>query len=100
MNNFSDMLSKYRPNSEIGMKISKEIFFIELNKKLETILKPQEIQFIKPGFIKDDYLTIYCKNTIIASIVKLKEKKILEAIEELKNPFNIKKITTRINESF
>jgi len=100
MNNISDILSRYKPNSEIGKKISKELFFIELNKKLETILKPQEIQFIKPGFIKDEYLTIYCKNTIAASIIKLKEKKILGVIEELNNPFNIKKITTKINENF
>ncbi len=100
MNNISDILSKYKPTSEIGMKISKELFFIELNKKLEIIFKPQELQYIKPGFIKNEYLTIYCKNTIIASIIKLKEKKILETINELKNPFNIQKIVTKINENF
>ncbi|MEZ7821224.1 MAG: hypothetical protein QMB51_02860 [Patescibacteria group bacterium] len=100
MNNISDLLLKYKPDSEVGKKISKELFFIELNKKLETILKPQEIQFIKPGLIKDEYLTIYCKNSIIASIIKLKEKKIMSAINELNNPFNIEKIITKINQNF
>ncbi len=100
MNNISDILSKYKPNSEIGSKISKELFFIELNKKLIKIFKPQELQFMKPGFIKDNYLTIYCKNTIIASIIKLKTKQILEILKELNNPFNIEKINTKINENF
>jgi len=97
MNNISDLLSKYKPNSDFGSKISKEIFFIELNKQLTNIFSKEEIIFLKPAIIKNDYLIIYCKNSIIASIVKLKEKKILKLIEELNNPFKIQKISTQIN---
>lgn len=96
MNNISDLLSKYKPNSETGEKISKELFFIKLNKELSKILKPEELQFVKPGYIKEEYLIFYCDNSIIASIIKLKEKQIFEIINNLNNPFNIQKISVTI----
>lgn len=96
MNNISDLLSKYKPNSETGEKVSKELFFIKLNEELSKILKPEELQFVKPGYIRDGYLIFYCDNSVIASIIKLKEKQILSTINNLGNPFNVEKIAVNI----
>ena len=100
MDEFSSLLSKYKKNSDIGSKITKEIFFAKFMDILKELISEDFVKYVKPVYIKNESLKIICHNSTIASMIKLKENIILEKIKDLHTEFKIEKIIIEINSSF
>ena len=100
MDNFSALLSKYRKSSDIGSKVTKEIFFTKFLDIIKELFNEDIIKYVKPVYVKNNNLKIICHNSVIASMIKLKENIILEKIKELHTEFNIEKILIETNSSF
>ena len=100
MDNISSLLSKYKTGSDISSKITKEIFFAKLIDIIKELIGEDLIKYIKPIYIKNNNLKIICNNSSIASMIKLKESKILEEIKKLNTEFKIEKIILETNSNF
>ena len=52
MDEFSSLLSRYKKNSDIGSKITKEIFFAKFMDILKELISEDFVKYVKPVYIK------------------------------------------------
>lgn len=100
MDNISSLLHKYKNGSDIGSKITKEIFFSKFMDIIKDLIGEDLIKYIKPIYIKNNSIKIICSNPSIASMIKLKESIILEKIKNINSEFKIDKIIIETDSNF